>query len=85
MMVTNGHADKNTSCQESASKDSLSAADQIEKLPFQVKQTVLCFHGPLMYEARILRVEMRSIGAPGGPSSLLEPFYFIHYKGWKPK
>ena len=63
MMVTNGHSDESVTCQESTGRASLSIADQIAKLPFQVKRTVLCFHGPLMYESRILRVEMRIIGA----------------------
>merc|ERR1712218_694215 len=35
-------------------------------------EKILCFHGPLIYEAKIQEVEMQN--------SI--PKYFIHYKGW---
>ena len=83
MMVTNGHSDEN--CNEETQKSEHSIrTDRTGNLPFQIKETVLCFHGPLLYEAKILRIEMRTIGLQNGPS-FQEPFYFIHYKGWKSK
>lgn len=39
-------------------------------------ETVLAFHGPLIYEAKILKVE---VGANGKPT------YFVHYQNWKKK
>ena len=42
---------------------------------FAVNERVLCYHGPLIYEAKILKIktwdEMRG------------PDFFVHYKGWK--
>ncbi|THH12043.1 hypothetical protein EW146_g7838 [Bondarzewia mesenterica] len=48
---------------------------------YSVNERVLCYHGPLMYEAKVLRVEnwdetTTRLGSVG-------PHYFIHYKGWK--
>ncbi|KAJ1024338.1 hypothetical protein NDA18_004507 [Ustilago nuda] len=44
-------------------------------------EKVLCFHGPLIYSAKILKAEKwtgedNRIGAIG-------PHYFVHYDGWK--
>lgn len=45
------------------------------KQMFEKDEKVLCFHGELLYEAKILEVIQDS------PS---EPFqYRVHYKGWK--
>ena len=42
-------------------------------------EKVLCFHGPLIYEAKIQKVGPR----PKGSSSETGPVkYFIHYHGW---
>lgn len=48
---------------------------------YSVNEAVLCFHGPLIYEAKVLRVEdwnenTTKLGSTG-------PHYFVHYKGWK--
>ncbi|KAF8521138.1 MRG-domain-containing protein [Gautieria morchelliformis] len=48
---------------------------------FTVNERVLCYHGPLIYEAKVLKTEtwdernthLGSVGA----------HYFVHYKGWK--
>ena len=50
-------------------------------LPFAVNERVLCYHGPLMYEAKILKTEMwdqtnTKFGSVG-------PHFLVHYKGWK--
>lgn len=49
--------------------------------PFQVNDRILCFHGPLLYEAKVLKAETRDGIDPDIP----EPgqYYFVHYKGWK--
>ncbi|EPQ53213.1 MRG-domain-containing protein [Gloeophyllum trabeum ATCC 11539] len=48
---------------------------------YAVNERVLCYHGPLIYEAKILKVEnwdetTTQLGSVG-------PHYFVHYKGWK--
>lgn len=48
---------------------------------FIPNERVLCYHGPLMYEAKVLKMEHwdesnTKTGAVG-------PHYFVHYKGWK--
>ncbi|OLN86667.1 Chromatin modification-related protein eaf3-like protein 1 [Colletotrichum chlorophyti] len=43
--------------------------------PFTKDEKVLCFHGEMLYEAKILEIQ---------PSEGTEGFqYRIHYKGWK--
>ncbi|KAJ3074410.1 Esa1p-associated factor [Podochytrium sp. JEL0797] len=39
-------------------------------------ERILCFHGPLLYEAKVLKTEAKADGSSQ---------YFIHYKGWNPK
>ncbi|CAL1702403.1 unnamed protein product [Somion occarium] len=48
---------------------------------FSPNERVLCYHGPLIYEAKVLKVEnwdetTTKLGTVG-------PHYFVHYKGWK--
>jgi len=48
---------------------------------FSQNERVLCYHGPLIYEAKILKLEnwdetTTKSGVPG-------PHFFVHYKGWK--
>ncbi|KAI7882510.1 MRG-domain-containing protein [Lichtheimia hyalospora FSU 10163] len=40
---------------------------------YEKDEKVLCYHGPLIYEAKIVRVESKDD----------RPMYFVHYKGWK--
>ncbi|KZT20712.1 MRG-domain-containing protein [Neolentinus lepideus HHB14362 ss-1] len=48
---------------------------------YTVNERVLCYHGPLIYEAKILKVDnwddaTTQLGSVG-------QHYFVHYKGWK--
>ncbi|CED83122.1 mrg-domain-containing protein [Phaffia rhodozyma] len=49
---------------------------------FSQGEQVLCFHGPLLYEAKILKVTEKT-----KPSAKQAddhgPLYLVHYKGWK--
>ncbi|KAG8746459.1 Esa1p-associated factor [Ceratobasidium sp. 414] len=48
---------------------------------FNVNERVLCFHGPLVYESKILKVDN-----PTGPhikTGIAGTHYLVHYKGWK--
>ncbi|CAF0743179.1 unnamed protein product [Brachionus calyciflorus] len=42
------------------------------KLMYQEGETVLCYHGPLLYEAKCTKTEIRN----------KVPHYLIHYSGW---
>lgn len=44
---------------------------------------VLCFHGPLIYEAQILDAEIWD--AKSTKTEQTGPHYFVHYKGWNKK
>ena len=48
---------------------------------FSIGERVLCFHGPLIYEAKILKTE--NFTETTTTTGLLGPHYFVHYKGWK--
>ncbi|KAL9938256.1 hypothetical protein V8E36_002879 [Tilletia maclaganii] len=64
-------------------------------MQFKVNEKVLCFHGPLLYVAKILKAENRTAeeGARIEAAATQEgyvlttsqagPFYFVHYQGWK--
>ncbi|KAK7460579.1 Esa1p-associated factor [Stygiomarasmius scandens] len=41
----------------------------------------LCYHGPLIYEAKILKVE--EFENPQAATGQTGRHYFVHYKGWK--
>ncbi|KAI0060498.1 MRG-domain-containing protein [Artomyces pyxidatus] len=48
---------------------------------YSAGERVLCYHGPLIYEAKVLKTETwdelnTKLGSVG-------PHYFVHYKGWK--
>ncbi|KAH9916514.1 MRG-domain-containing protein [Fomitopsis serialis] len=48
---------------------------------FTPNERVLCYHGPLVYEAKVLKMDHwdesnTKLGSVG-------PHYFVHYKGWK--
>ncbi|CAB5202931.1 unnamed protein product [Rhizophagus irregularis] len=51
------------------------------KLNFEQNELVLCFHGPLLYEAKILKAE--NWGPEDSESGDTGPHYYVHYKGWK--
>ncbi|KAJ3300362.1 Esa1p-associated factor [Borealophlyctis nickersoniae] len=50
-----------------------------EPLAFAVEEKILCFHGPMLYEAKILKGEYWE----GRDEAEDGPYYFVHYKGWK--
>ncbi|KAE8211158.1 hypothetical protein CF327_g5064 [Tilletia walkeri] len=64
-------------------------------MQFKIGEKVLCFHGPLLYTAKILKAENRTAdeGAQIEAAATQEgyvvttsqagPFYFVHYQGWK--
>ena len=45
---------------------------------FVQNERVLCYHGPMIYEAKILKIDGwdETTGTVG-------PHFFVHYKGWK--
>ncbi|KAG8825673.1 Esa1p-associated factor [Serendipita sp. 399] len=43
-------------------------------------EKVLCFHGPLIYEAKILKCKRFN---KNSPTPTKGPHYFVHYRGWK--
>ncbi|KAI8145902.1 MRG-domain-containing protein [Fennellomyces sp. T-0311] len=45
---------------------------------FDKDERVLCYHGLLLYEAKIINVERRV-----EESEEERPYYLVHYKGWK--
>ncbi|KAG6372632.1 MRG-domain-containing protein [Boletus reticuloceps] len=50
-------------------------------LPFTVNERVLCYHGPLIYEAKVLKTEMWD--ETNTKLAGVGPHFFVHYKGWK--
>jgi hypothetical protein len=48
---------------------------------FTVNERVLCFHGPLIYEAKVLKCHNHDETTT--PSGQVGAHYFVHYKGWK--
>ncbi|GAA5798082.1 MRG-domain-containing protein [Helicostylum pulchrum] len=49
-----------------------------DKYIFEKDEKVLCYHGPFIYEAKILRREKKDEDEQDQ-----EYRYFVHYKGWK--
>lgn len=47
---------------------------------FAPNEKVLCYHGPLFYEAKVLKALESSESSPTGEPG---PHYRVHYKGWK--
>ncbi|KAJ2355121.1 Esa1p-associated factor [Coemansia sp. RSA 2618] len=50
-------------------------------LLFRANERILCFHGPLLYEAKVVKAEQWDGTDPDAPEP--GPHYFVHYKGWK--
>lgn len=48
---------------------------------FTVNERVLCYHGPLIYEAKVLKVDNWDENTT--QSGIVGPHYYVHYKGWK--
>jgi mortality factor 4-like protein 1 len=49
--------------------------------PFTINERVLCYHGPLIYEAKILKSEVWDDTSTR--TGEVGPHYFVHYRGWK--
>jgi mortality factor 4-like protein 1 len=49
---------------------------------FDINERVLCYHGPMLYDAKILKREDVT-ERPHGSTGQIGPHYFVHYKGWK--
>ncbi|KAI8878313.1 MRG-domain-containing protein [Backusella circina FSU 941] len=47
-------------------------------LLYDEDENVLCYHGPLIYEAKVLERKWMEEGP-----DFVGPHYFVHYKGWK--
>lgn len=40
----------------------------------QIDEKILCYHGPIIYEAKIIKAQyLKEKG----------PYYYVHYIGWK--
>ncbi|KAL0573913.1 Esa1p-associated factor [Marasmius crinis-equi] len=50
---------------------------------YNVNERCLCYHGPLIYEAKILKSRNFDGEKLVGPGGILGQHYFVHYKGWK--
>lgn len=51
------------------------------KSEYDVNEKVLCFHGPLIYEAKVLKTLF--MDEPSTVTGVAGWHYFVHYKGWK--
>ncbi|KAI0349842.1 MRG-domain-containing protein [Trametes cingulata] len=48
---------------------------------FTVNERVLCYHGPLIYEAKVLKTD--NWDESNTQTGVVGPHYYVHYKGWK--
>lgn len=48
---------------------------------FNAQERVLCYHGPLIYEAKVLKT--KTFETPSPTTGVAGPHYLVHYKGWK--
>ena len=48
---------------------------------YAINEKALCYHGPLIYEAKILKVD--NTQGPHPVTGQEGAHYFVHYKGWK--
>ncbi|CAH7689266.1 MRG-domain-containing protein [Phakopsora pachyrhizi] len=53
------------------------------KPSFGENERVLCYHGPLIYEAKVLKAEERKDDQSNGTQQQKGFHYWVHYKGWK--
>ncbi|CAB4441732.1 unnamed protein product [Rhizophagus irregularis] len=51
---------------------------QNKEFHYQQGERILCYHGPMIYEAKILEADNKH-----PKTNLSGPHYLIHYKGWK--
>ncbi|KAH9475353.1 Chromatin modification-related protein EAF3 [Psilocybe cubensis] len=50
---------------------------------FNAQERVLCYHGPLIYEAKVLKTKTFDAASPSPTTGVAGPHYLVHYKGWK--
>ena len=48
---------------------------------FTPNERILCYHGPLIYEAKILKAD--TWDETTTQTGVVGPHYYVHYKGWK--
>lgn len=60
---------------------SASANTSTPPATFAVNERVLCYHGPLVYEAKILKTEHWD--EQSTKTGVVGPHFYVHYKGWK--
>ena len=48
---------------------------------FTQNERVLCYHGPMIYEAKILKID--NWDETSTRTGSIGPHFFVHYKGWK--
>ena len=48
---------------------------------FSINERVLCYHGPLIYEAKVLKSE--TWDETNTKLGTIGQHFFVHYKGWK--
>ncbi|KAI0919770.1 hypothetical protein AcV5_001746 [Taiwanofungus camphoratus] len=65
----------------SAASATASASASVSVPAFAPGERVLCYHGPLVYEAKVLRTE--TWDARNTRTGALGPHFLVHYKGWK--
>jgi hypothetical protein len=54
---------------------------QSQPQQFLINERVLCYHGPLIYEAKILKAEVWD--ELSTLTGITGPHFYVHYKGWK--
>lgn len=53
------------------------------KPKFEDNEKVLCYHGPLLYEAKCVKGrKVSNKGQPQQPANEVHFQYFVHYQGW---
>lgn len=50
-------------------------------LTYNAQERVLCYHGPLIYEAKVLKT--KNFDETSTSTGVVGPHYLVHYKGWK--
>ena len=48
---------------------------------YNAQERVLCYHGPLIYEAKVLKT--KTYDETSTTTGAVGPHYLVHYKGWK--
>jgi len=70
--LNNSHSNPGTS-----NSASLSSSEET----YITNERVLCYHGPLIYEAKVMKVKVFDLTTT--VTGRLGVHYLVHYKGWK--